>query len=75
MLPEIVAELARWRLQTWPNMEAVEALLFMAATQEAGSASAQMEATFRDLKASDAVSWVLGGYLRLFRLFVQCYKV
>ena len=55
MFPEIVAELARWRLRTWPDVEVVEALLFMAATKEARGASARMEAAFRDLEA-----WLLG---------------
>ena len=51
MLPDIVAKLAGWQLRTLPDLEVCETLLFMAATKEAGGASARVEATFRDLKA------------------------
>ena len=50
LLPGIVAELARWRLRTWPDVNVHEALLFMAATKEAGDASARVAAALRDLK-------------------------
>ena len=51
LLPSNVAELAQWRLRTWPDVDVHEALLFMAATKEARGASAWMEAAFRDLEA------------------------
>ena len=38
LLPGIVAELAWWRLHTWPEVDIHKALLFAAATKEAGDA-------------------------------------
>ena len=64
VLPEIVAELARWRLRTWPDVEVSEALLFLAATQEVGGVSARVEAALRDLEAwlpgPQAAAWLFG---------------
>ena len=50
LLPGIVAKLAWWRLHTWPEVDIHKALLFVAATKEAGDASAQVVAALCDLE-------------------------
>ena len=50
LLPGIVAKLAWWRLHTWPEVDIHKALLFVAATKEAGDASVQVVAALCDLE-------------------------
>ena len=50
LLPGIVAQLAQWRLRTWPDIDIHMALLFVATTKEAGDASARVVATLCNLE-------------------------